>query len=224
MTYLSVISVLILSYLMGSIPFGLLAVKLRTGKDIRQIGSGRIGTTNALRAAGSTIAIITLLLDVLKGVSAVWLARWLIPDNAWWEMLAPVAAILGHNYSIFLVERDEDGRLRLRGGAGGATALGGALGLYPASILILVPISLLVYFGMGYASVTTMGVPLIAAVVFGIRAWMGLSPWTYVFYLLIVEALVLWALRPNIRRLLDGTERGVGWRARKAEGKKEDEE
>lgn len=220
MAYLYVIGVLILSYLMGSIPFGLLVVRLRTGKDIRQIGSGRTGTTNALRAAGSTIAIITLLLDILKGASAVWLARWLIPDNVWLEMLAPVAAILGHNYSVFLTERDEDGRLRLRGGAGGATALGGALGLYPASILILVPISVLVYFGAGYASVTTMGVPLIAAVIFCIRAWMGLTPWTYVFYLLIVEAIVLWALRPNIRRLLDGTERGVGWRAKKAKDTK----
>jgi glycerol-3-phosphate acyltransferase PlsY len=219
MVYLSAILVLILSYLIGSIPFGLVAVKLRTGKDIRKIGSGRTGTTNALRAAGSTIAIVTLLLDVLKGASAVWLARWLMPDNAWLEMLAPVAAILGHNYSMFLAERNEDGRLRLRGGAGGAPALGGALGLYPASILILVPISIIVYFGAGYASVTTMGVPLIAAVIFGIRAWMGLTPWTYVLYLLLAEALLLWALRPNIRRLLDGTERGIGWRARKAKVK-----
>jgi glycerol-3-phosphate acyltransferase PlsY len=222
MVYLSVIGVFILSYLVGSFPFGLWAVKLRTGEDIRQIGSGRTGTTNALRAAGSTIAIITMYLDVLKGASAVWLARWLIPDNVWLEMVAPVVAILGHNYSVFLAERDEDGRLRLRGGAGGATALGGALGLFPASILILVPISVLIYFGVGYASVTTMGVPLIAAVIFGIRAWQGLTPWTYFFYFLIVEALVLWALRPNIRRLLDGTERGVGWRAKKAKDTKKD--
>jgi len=207
--------VLFVAYLIGSVPFGLLAVMLRTGKDIRKIGSGRTGTTNALRAAGPTIAIITLLLDVLKGASAVWLAREIVPGNLWLEVIAPLVAILGHNYSIFLAERDEDGRLHIRGGAGGATALGGALGLYPASILILVPISVLVYFGVGYASVTTMGVPLIAAVIFGIRAWMGLTPWTYVFYFLIVEALVLWALRPNIRRLLEGTERGVGWRAKK---------
>lgn len=162
---------------------------------------------------------MTLLFDVLKGASAVWLARWLMPDNAWLEMLAPVAAILGHNYSIFLAEHNEDGRSRLRGGAGGAPALGGALGLYPASIFVLVPISLLVYFGIGYASVTTMGVPIIAIIIFGIRAWMGLTPWTYVVYFLIIEAILLWALRPNIRKLLDGTERGISWRARKMETK-----
>ena len=213
------LGILLLAYFFGSIPFGLIAVKLRTGKDIREIGSGRTGTTNTLRAAGATAAILTLLFDILKGAGAVWLARWLMPDNAWMEVLAPVAAILGHNYSIFLAERNEDGRFRLRGGAGGAPALGGALGLYPASIFVLVPISLLVYFGVGYASVTTMGVPLIAIIIFGIRAWMGLSPWTFVFYLLIVEIILLWALRPNIRKLLNGTERGISWRARKPKDK-----
>ena len=211
------IPILTISYLLGSVPFGLLLVRWKTGKDVRLIGSGRTGTTNALRAAGPTIAILTLLLDVLKGASAVWLARWLMPDNAWLEMLAPLAVILGHNYSIFLTERDEYGRLRLRGGAGGAPALGGALGLWPTSVLILIPVSILIYFGVGYASVTTMTVPLIAIILFAVRAWQGYSPWTHVLYCLIVEALLLWALRPNIRSLLDGTERGVGWRTRKAE-------
>ena len=217
MEILSIIGILIMAYLLGSIPFGLLAVKLRTGKDIREVGSGRTGTTNALRAAGSTVAILTLLLDVLKGASTVWLARWLIPGNAWLEMLAPVAAIMGHNYSIFLAERNEDGHLRLRGGAGGAPALGGALGLWPTSVLILIPISALIYFGVGYASVTTMSVPLVAMILFVIRAWQGHSPWAYVLYCLIVEALLLWALRPNIRSLLDGTERGISWRTKKEE-------
>ena len=164
--------VLFVAYLIGSVPFGLFAVRLRTGKDIRKIGSGRTGTTNAIRAAGYPIGVLTLILDILKGASAVWLAREIVPGNLWLEVIAPLVAILGHNYSIFLTECDENGRLRLHGGAGGATALGGALGLYPDSILVLVPVSILVYFGVGYASVTTMGVPLIAAVIFGIRAWM----------------------------------------------------
>lgn len=211
------IPIFLVSYVLGSIPFGLLLVRLSTGKDVRQIGSGRTGTTNALRAAGPSIAVLTLLLDVLKGAVAVWLARWLFPDNVWVEMLAPVMAIMGHNYSIFLAERDENGRLRLRGGAGGAPALGGALGLWPGSILFLTPFLVLIYFGVGYASVTTMTGPLIAAVIFAVRAWQGHSPWTHVAYCLIAEVLLLWALRPNIRRLLDGTERGVGWRARKVE-------
>lgn len=211
------IPIFLVSYVLGSIPFGLLLVRLSTGKDVRQVGSGRTGTTNALRAAGPVIAVLTLLLDVLKGASAVWLARWLFPDSIWVEILAPVMAILGHNYSIFLAERDEYGRLRLRGGAGGAPALGGALGLWPGSVLVLIPFIVLIYFGVGYASVTTMTVPLIAAFIFAVRAWHGFSPWPYAIYCLIAEIILLWALRPNIRRLLEGTERGVGWRARKVE-------
>ncbi|HMZ06220.1 MAG TPA: glycerol-3-phosphate acyltransferase [Anaerolineales bacterium] len=211
------IPIFLFSYVLGSIPFGLLLVRLSTGKDVRQIGSGRTGTTNTLRAAGPAIAILTLLLDVLKGASAVWLARWLFPDNTWVEILAPVMVILGHNYSIFLAERDENGRLRLRGGAGGAPALGGALGLWPGSVLVLLPFIVLIYFGVGYASVTTMTVPLIATLLFAVRAWLGFSPWHYAIYCLIAEVFLLWALRPNIRLLLEGKERGVGWRARKVE-------
>jgi len=74
---------------------------------------------------------------------------------------------------------------------------------------------LLIFFGVGYASLATMSVPLIAAIVFAIRVWLDASPWMYVLYCLLAEAILLWALRPNIRSLLKGTERGVGWRARK---------
>ncbi|HMN00450.1 MAG TPA: glycerol-3-phosphate acyltransferase [Anaerolineales bacterium] len=206
--------ILVISYLLGSIPFGLLLVRWKTGQDVRLIGSGRTGTTNSMRAGGYLIGILTLILDLLKGAGTVWLAKWLAPGVEWAAVFAPIAAILGHNYSIFLAERGKDGKIRLRGGAGGAPALGGALGLWPTSVLILIPISILIYFGVGYASVTTMTVPLVAIILFAVRAWQGYSPWIYVLYCLIVEALLLWALRPNIRSLLDGTERGVGWRAR----------
>jgi glycerol-3-phosphate acyltransferase PlsY len=218
------ILILLVSYVLGSIPFGLLFVRLSTGKDVRQIGSGRTGTTNTLRAAGPAAAILTLLLDVFKGAGAVWLAHWLFPGNHWMSILAPAMAIIGHNYSIFLAERDENGRWRLRGGAGGAPALGGALGLWPGSILVLTPFILLIYFGAGYASVTTMTVPLIATLLFAVRAWQGLSPWTYVIYCLLAEVLLLWALRPNIHLLFEGKERGVGWRARKVKEKAETEQ
>ena len=111
--------VLVLSYLVGSIPFGLLIVRLRTGKDIRQVESGRTGGTNAARAAGLGAGIITAVLDFLKAALTVWIARMLVPGNVWIQVLAPVAAVIGHNYSIFLIERGNGKRLRLRGGAGG---------------------------------------------------------------------------------------------------------
>ena len=133
-----------LAYVIGSIPFGLVIVKLKTGKDIREVESGRTGGTNALRAAGFWAGIGTALLDILKGAVAVWLARWISPEQAWLHVIAPLAAIIGHNYSIFLAERDANGKFRLRGGAGGAPSVGGAWGLFPASILIILPLGVLV--------------------------------------------------------------------------------
>jgi len=122
------IGVLILSYIIGSIPFGLVIVRLKTGKDIRKIESGRTGGTNAMRAAGFWAGAATTILDFLKAACAVWIARLVLPGNLWLEVLAPVAAVIGHNYSIFLPDRDENGRFRLRGGAGGASSAGGAFG------------------------------------------------------------------------------------------------
>ena len=209
------IGVLGLSYLLGSIPFGLLIVKLKTGKDIRTVESGRTGGTNAMRAAGLSAGLLTTFLDLLKGAVCVWIARALVPGAVWLEVFAPVMAILGHNYSIFLISRNEKGQLRLRGGAGGATAAGGALGLWAPSMLFIVPIGALILFGIGYASLATLGAALAAAVIFAIRAAFGSSPWAYVVYGLAAELVLVWALRPNIRRLLNGTERLVGWRARR---------
>lgn len=211
---------LFVSYVIGSIPFGLIIVRLRTGQDIRKVESGRTGGTNAMRAAGFWAGFTTAILDLLKSACTVWLVRWLaglglLPVTPWLEVLAPLMAVLGHNYSMFLPERDEHGRLRLRGGAGGASAAGGAIGLWPPSILFIIPVGALILFGVGYASLATMSAGLTAMVIFAVRAWMGASPWEYIFYGILAEVLLVWALRPNIRRLLNGTERVVGWRARR---------
>lgn len=213
MQFLQSILVLLLAYLIGSIPFGLLIVKITTGKDVRDIESGRTGGTNVMRAAGFRAGLITALLDIFKAASTVWLARG-FGLGAWMEVLAPIAAILGHNYSIFLAER-KDGRFRLRGGAGGAASVGGALGLWAPSFLIIFPLGVFIFFAVGYASVTTMSVALIAMIIFLVRAALGLSPWVYVWYGVLAELLLIWALRPNIKRLLAGEERLHGWRAKK---------
>ena len=216
MQILSFVGILVAAYLIGSVPMGLLVVKITTGQDIREVQSGRTGGTNAMRAAGFWAGLATAFLDIFKGASGVWLARAIVPGNHWLEVLAPIAAIIGHNYSIFLIERHESGKIRLGGGAGGAPFIGGATGLWPWSILVLVPIGALILFGIGYASLTTLSVPLIATLIFAYRAWIGASPWEYVLYGLIAEILIIWALRPNIKRLFNGTERVVGWRARRA--------
>ncbi|MBN1303287.1 MAG: glycerol-3-phosphate acyltransferase [Anaerolineales bacterium] len=210
------IIVVIVGYLLGSIPFGLLIVKLKTGQDVRDVESGRTGGTNVMRAAGLPSGVATAVLDILKGAASVWIAQAVTP-NVWLHVLAPLAAVIGHNYSIFLAERTETGGIRLRGGAGGAACFGGALGLWPYSILIILPVGYLVFFGVGYASVTTMSIALVATIIFAVRAGLGYGPWAYVVYGVIAEALLMWALRPNIKRLLDRTERLHGWRAQGSE-------
>ena len=221
------IGIILVAYLFGSIPFGLVIVKLKTGKDIRQVESGRTGGTNAMRAAGLWAGIATALLDILKGFGAAYIAQKVTPDY-WTHVIAPLAAIIGHNYSIFLPVKDENGKwIGLSGGAGGAPSVGGAMGLWPGSILIILPLGVLIFFTVGIASITTMAVALLAIIIFAVGASQGLMPWTNVWYAVGAEILLVWALRPNIKKLFEGNERIVklslnGWlKAKREIGKEE---
>lgn len=209
MQFLTDAGTVLAAYLFGSIPFGLLVVKAINGKDIRTVESGRTGGTNAFRAAGFGAGFFTAILDILKAAVTVWLAQ-AITGNVWIHVLAPIAAVLGHNHSIFLPERTPEGRLRLRGGAGGAAALGGTFGLWPPAVLIMLPLGILIWWGIGFASVTTLSVGLMTMIIFAVRAALGLAPWEYVLYGLLAELLMVWALRPNIKRLFQGIERRHG--------------
>lgn len=198
------------AYLIGSIPMGYVVVKSITGKDVRDTGSGRTGGTNAMRAAGLAAGILTALLDVLKGAAGVWLAQALVKGDG--QPLAMVlgglAAILGHNYSVFL---------RFKGGAGGAPAVGGAIGLWPWSVLIVMPVGIAILFGLGYASVATLSVAVMSIILFAYRAYVQhAAPPEFVLYGIGALVLLGFALRPNIKRLLRGEERLIGWRARRA--------
>jgi len=208
-----IVFVLVLSYLAGAIPFGLLIVWVFNGKDLRGIESGRTGGTNAMRAAGLIAGLLTAGLDVLKGFSTSWIVAWLAPGQPLLSVAAGLCAILGHNYSIFLIEEKIGGGVRLRGGAGGAPALGAAMALWPQAGLFILPLGVLVYVLIGYASVTTMSVGLIASLVFLVRTIQGVSPWEYILYGIGALGIVMYALRPNLKRLREGTERPVGLRA-----------
>lgn len=207
--------ILAFSYLLGAVPFGYLFVRLKTGEDIRRIQSGRTGGTNAMRAAGPRIGLTTAVMDMLKGAITVWMSLYFYPEAPLLHVLAPAAAIVGHNYSVFMVDRGQKGGLRLRGGAGGATCVGGSFGLWAPSVLIIVPLAAGLFFGLGYASITTLSVGLLSTAIFAYRAWIGVSPWSYALYGLIAETILILALIPNIRALFRGEERLVGWRAKR---------
>jgi glycerol-3-phosphate acyltransferase PlsY len=201
---------LICAYLLGSIPVGFLMVRFFTGEDVRQMGSGRTGGTNAWRVGGRLPGVLTTLLDGTKAAVGVWLALALVPaEMRYWGMaLAGVSAILGHNYPVFL---------RFKGGAGGASCVGGAVALWPPSILIVLPIALVIWWGIGYASLATLSVSVIITVLFAVRAffWPAVAPWEFIFYGLGAFVLLAWALRPNLRRLMRGEERRFNPRARR---------
>jgi len=218
------VGVVVIGYILGSIPFGMLIVKYKTGKDLREIESGRTGGTNTVRAAGFWAGLLTAILDILKGASSVWLAKTVSPDNHLLQVLAPVCAILGHNYSIFLLNRDADGKLRFHGGAGGAPALGGAMGLWLPMFPIVFGVGALIWFTIGIASVTTMGIAVIVTIIFGIRAYLGYQNPTDILYGILALFLLVWALRPNIKKLFQGKERVVsvslnGWLRARREAK-----
>ncbi len=215
MIILSGAAILLAAYLLGSIPSGLLIVRITTGKDVRKIESGRTGGTNVARAAGMWAGVFTALFDGLKAAVSVWLAQWLLPQSMWLHILAPIAAILGHNYSIFMMEKNANGKIRLRGGAGGASCVGGSFGLWAPSVLIILPVGAAILFILGYASVATLSAALLSTLVFAYRAWRGASAWEYTVYGILAFLLLAWSLRPNIKRLINGTERIVGLRARR---------
>ncbi len=193
--------VLVAGYLLGSIPVGFLVVRLFRGADVRQIGSGRTGGTNVLRAAGWGAAIVTGLGDVLKGAAAVYLAR-ALNGPPLVQALAGSAAVAGHNYSLFL---------GLRGGAGTAPSMGGAIALWPVGGLLAIPVLVAVAFLTRYASVASIAVALFLPLAFAAGAARDVIPWAYEAHGLLTAILILWALRPNIRRLLRGEERRIPW-------------
>src|SRR5947209_12776300 len=110
--------VVVLAYLLGSIPFGYLIVRLSGGGDVRETGSGGTGATNVTRRAGKWAGVLTLALDALKGAAAVLVARWVLADGAgvnWWIAASALAAVAGHVFPLWL---------GFRGGKGVATGLG----------------------------------------------------------------------------------------------------
>lgn len=192
------------SYLLGSIPFGLVLTKLAGLGDIRAIGSGNIGATNVLRTGKKGLAAATLLLDGGKGAAAVLLARWLVADELA-PLIAGVLAFLGHLYPVWL---------GFKGGKGVATAIGLWLALaWPVGVGACLLWLLTAFLGRrsSLAALVAIGLtPVLAGVIASV---------SYALAALPVTLLVFWRHRGNIERLLAGTEPKIGESKQKAENR-----
>jgi glycerol-3-phosphate acyltransferase PlsY len=189
-----------LAYLLGAFPTGYLAVRALAGRDVRRWGSGRTGGTNVLRAAGVVPALLTILGDGLKGGLALLLAR-AIGGTPFSLAIAGVAAILGHNYSVFL---------GWSGGAGTIVNIGAALFIHPLVGAAAIAAGGATLGLSRYASLASVAVAVALPLLYGAAAlWGGMSP-VLALYGAVAGLIAIIALRPNIARLLAGTERRVG--------------
>ena len=210
-------AVVIIGYLLGAIPFGVLVGRRLAKVDVRQYGSGKIGTTNVLRSAGSKAAALVFSLDILKGALAVVFAGLIVGRNYLIvgdfglgllaaQCLAALAAMAGHNWSVFL---------KFRGGRGVATFFGGLIALCPVVGLFGGEVFII---GIGLTRFASLGS--IAGVVGTYTILVPLTflngfPIEYLVYTLIGTVVIIVMHRDNILRLIAGKERRLGEKAEK---------
>ncbi|MGO8984993.1 MAG: glycerol-3-phosphate 1-O-acyltransferase PlsY [Terriglobales bacterium] len=189
-----------MSYLLGSIPFGYLLVRIFKGEDVRASGSGNIGATNVARKS-PVLGVATLLLDAAKGLAAVLVARVLFtgPHQQLIMTTAAFFAVLGHLFPVWL---------KFRGGKGVATSLGAFILLTPQAILCMVVLFLLVAVAFRYVSLGSIAV----AAAFPLLAWAfhEYADSRQLILIALVSALVIWRHRQNIGRIAGGTESKLG--------------
>ncbi|MBU4528536.1 MAG: glycerol-3-phosphate 1-O-acyltransferase PlsY [Hoeflea sp.] len=185
---------LLVGYLCGSIPFGLILTRMAGLGDVRSIGSGNIGATNVLRTGNKKLAALTLLLDALKGTVAVLAARYVIGMEA--ALIAGLAAFLGHLYPVWL---------KFKGGKGVATYLGVLLGLAPLIVLVFAAIWLGMAKLFRYSSLAA----LTAAVAVPIALYLYGRPEVASLFV-VMSVITILKHHQNISRLLSGTEGRIG--------------
>ena len=191
------IGFVLLSYLLGSVPVGYLITKFTTGKNILQLGSGNVGSTNVRRVAGKKMAILTQLLDMTKGLLPVAVYLFFLDDknenSEFYIYILALAAILGHDFSVFL---------KFKGGKGVNTTLGASVLIAPFSVFVSVAIYFIVKWQFKYVSLGSLmlgvSLPLTELIFHG-------TTLTF-YYLLICSILIILLHRTNITRLLNNQE------------------
>lgn len=197
--------VIVIAYLLGSVPFGYLIVRLRQGADIRETGSGGTGATNVSRRAGKAAGVVTLLLDALKGAAAVMIASHVVNGVLfgsvnWWIAGAAVAVVIGHMFPVWL---------GFRGGKGVATGVGVFLFLAPVALAFSAVIFVAVVWPTRYVSLgsvlAAVSIPLFVLLQHSFsRAFEPMLP--IIFAAVVIATLIVFAHRQNIGRLIQGTE------------------
>jgi len=182
------------SYLLGSVPFGYILVRTFRGQDVRQTGSGNIGATNVSRTSPA-LGVLTLALDALKGMAAVWITRQLFTEHFVLLAVAALAAIVGHMFPVWL---------RFRGGKGVATGLGSFAMIFPKTVLIMIGVFLAVFLVFRYVSLAS----IVTLALFPLFVWRLEPSATPAALAVTAVASLLIVLRhhENIRRLISGSE------------------
>lgn len=189
---LAALPVVVLAFLLGSIPTGVLLPRLLGGKDVRRHGSGNIGAANVVRTSGFKVGALVGLIDILKGLIPVLIGRMVGVDHTALVLVA-VVAVVGHDYSLFL---------RLRGGKGVATTLGVALGLAPPAAILAMLTWLLVMYLSRYSSLAS----LVALGLLPVFMVLTAQPQAFVDGSTFLLVLGVWKHRDNIVRLATGQE------------------
>jgi glycerol-3-phosphate acyltransferase PlsY len=201
---LTLVLVLVISFLLGSIPFGYLAGRIG-GIDIRKAGSGNIGATNVVRVLGKRYGYPVFVLDFLKGLGAVKISlaiasgvrpEWASPEM--FGVVAAVSSVIGHSFPPWL---------NFRGGKGVATSAGALFGLMPLATLIGIAIWILVFWLTRYVSVASVATAVVLPLVISIMTRLDQSQGNALFYSsLCIAAVVIWRHRSNLSRLMRGSE------------------
>jgi glycerol-3-phosphate acyltransferase PlsY len=199
----------LIGYLIGSIPTGLIVGRITRGVDVREYGSGVTGATNVIRTSGMKAGIVVIIADIAKGIAPVYIglalarAAGIAPhdDRAWVAATAAFAAVVGHIWPVFA---------GFRGGRAVATGFGAALAMNPIAAAALIPVAGLVVGGIRIMSVMSITMAPLLAVVFIALAALDVAPWAWAAYAVGGAALIVWRHRPNIERLLAGTEPKIG--------------
>ena len=199
----------VIGFAIGSVQFGIIVGRITRGVDIRDYGSGATGATNVIRTSGAKAGVLVIVLDIAKGIAPVYIGVALgraagvdvHDDRAWISAAGAFAAVCGHVWPVWA---------GFRGGKAVASGFGAALAMNPLAAVALIPLAALVVGATRMMSLMSITMASALAALFVVLAAIGVSPWAYAVYAIGAASIILYKHRPNIVRLIAGTEPRIG--------------